>query len=66
MSRKPSRIGGLAVSTVIENPSMGPASAPDFRQCPFCDHALPIVVTVPSGQPAYVIACLECGATGPK
>jgi len=34
----------------------------NFRSCPFCAHAEPIVVTIP----AYVIACPECGATGPK
>src|SRR6516162_1006500 len=38
----------------------------DFRPCPFGAHAEPIVVTIPGEQPAYVIACPECGATGPK
>ena len=38
----------------------------DFRPCPFCAHTEPIVVTIAGEQPAYVIACPECGATGPK
>jgi hypothetical protein len=25
-----------------------------------------MVVTIPGEQPTYVIACPECGATGPK
>jgi hypothetical protein len=37
-----------------------------FRLCPFCAHDKPIVVTIAGEQPAYVIACPECGATGPK
>jgi len=41
--------------------------APDnLRNCPFCAHAEPIVVTIAGEQPAYVIACPEYGATGPK
>ena len=39
---------------------------PDMRLCPFCAHAAPIIVTVPRDPMAYVIACPECGATGPK
>jgi hypothetical protein len=38
----------------------------DFRLCPLCAHAVPIVVTIAGDPPAYVIACSECGATGPK
>ena len=38
----------------------------EFRLSPFCAHAEPIVVTVAGKQQAYVIACPECGATGPK
>ena len=34
--------------------------------CPFCALAPPIVVTITGNPPAYVIACPECGATGPK
>ena len=40
--------------------------AADFRPCPFCAHDGPIVVTIPEDPPAYVIACPECGASGPK
>ena len=40
--------------------------AHDFRPCPFCAHVDPIVVTIASELPAYVIACPECGATGPN
>jgi len=40
--------------------------SPDFSPCPFCAHAKPIVVTIAGDPPAYVIACPECGATGPK
>jgi hypothetical protein len=39
---------------------------PDFRLCPFSARDKPIVVTIAGEQPAYVIACPECGATGPK
>ena len=45
---------------------IGVMSARDFRPCPFCAHAKPIVVTIPGDPLAYVIACPECGATGPK
>jgi hypothetical protein len=38
----------------------------NFRPCPFCAHAEPIVVTIAGERPAYVIACPECGATRPK
>jgi hypothetical protein len=38
----------------------------DLRPCPYCAHAEPIVVTIEGEQPANVIACPECGATGPK
>jgi hypothetical protein len=38
----------------------------DFRVCPSCAHADPIVVTIPGKQPAYVIARSDYGCTGPK
>ena len=38
----------------------------EFRLCPFCAHDKPIVVTIAGEPSAYVIACSECGATGPK
>ena len=34
----------------------------DVRLCPFCAHAKPIMVTIEGEEPAYVIACPECGA----
>ena len=40
--------------------------APDPRLCPFCAHDKPIIVEVPGDEPAFVVMCPECGATGPK
>ena len=40
--------------------------APDFRPCPFCAHDKPIVVTITGDPPVYIVACPECGASGPK
>ena len=37
-----------------------------FAPAPCCAHAEPIVVRIAGEQRAYVIACPECGATGPK
>jgi len=42
------------------------ADGPEFRLCPFCAHDKPIVVQIPSPKAAFVIACPDCGATGPK
>jgi hypothetical protein len=36
----------------------------DFRPCPFCAHAEPIVVTIAGNQPAYVIACPDAARPG--
>lgn len=38
----------------------------ELRPCPFCAHEQPIVVTIAGEPPVYIVACPECGASGPK
>jgi transcription elongation factor Elf1 len=38
----------------------------ELRPCPFCAHETPIVVTIAGAPPVYIVACPECGASGPK
>jgi hypothetical protein len=54
------------MDATVPTSAMPLGATTDFRPCPFCAHAEPMVVTIAGEQPAYVIACPECGATGPK
>jgi transcription elongation factor Elf1 len=38
----------------------------ELRPCPFCAHETPIVVTIAGDPPVNIVACPECGASGPK
>ncbi len=38
----------------------------ELRPCPFCAHETPVVVTIAGEPPVYIVACPECGASGPK
>ena len=64
--RMVARVSVLASVATAQIPESDPVDSLDFRSRPFCAHAEPIVATIPGEEPAYVIACPECGATAPK
>jgi transcription elongation factor Elf1 len=38
----------------------------ELRPCPLCAFNKPVVVTIAGESPVYIVACPECGASGPK